>query len=135
VCQFSTSYVVNPQDTPSSIGHACIQIETENFSGSNFIVDFDKRTRNGFYLFMQSGRPRVRGRSNDQGLLHLDQPARQGPGQPGKPLNTSGSQDRENAGLTATKLVSLKEATLLHDIGKIFIPEPIIHKPGPLTKS
>jgi len=42
----------------------------------------------------------------------------------------------KNAGLTATKLVTLKKAALPHDIGKIFIPEEIIHnKPGPLTKS
>ena len=127
---------MSPQDIPSSIGQAYIQIETENFSGSIFIVDFDKRTRNDFYLFMQSGRPRVRGKSNDRGLLNLEQPARQGSGQPGKPLNTPGPQDRENAGLTANKLVTLKKAALPHDIGKIFIPEEIIHnKPGPLTKS
>ncbi len=36
-------------------------------------------------------------------------------------------------GLRATEVERIKSAALLHDIGKVAIPDMILHKPGPLT--
>lgn len=41
----------------------------------------------------------------------------------------------ESVGFSAARLDLLKKASFLHDIGKIFISDEIIHKPGPLTQS
>ena len=39
----------------------------------------------------------------------------------------------EKVGVTQEKLVHIHRGALLHDIGKIGIPDSILHKPGPLT--
>ena len=39
----------------------------------------------------------------------------------------------ENAGMTASEVEAVKVATLLHDIGKLAVPEHILTKPGRLT--
>jgi diguanylate cyclase (GGDEF)-like protein len=38
-----------------------------------------------------------------------------------------------NMGLRATEVQWIRSAALLHDIGKVAIPDEILHKPGPLT--
>jgi diguanylate cyclase (GGDEF)-like protein len=38
-----------------------------------------------------------------------------------------------NMGLRATEVERIRSAALLHDIGKVAIPDEILHKPGPLT--
>jgi len=41
----------------------------------------------------------------------------------------------ERMGLSAPKLRRLRAAALLHDVGKIAIPDAILSKPGPLTRA
>ncbi|HWF54028.1 MAG TPA: diguanylate cyclase [Solirubrobacteraceae bacterium] len=38
-----------------------------------------------------------------------------------------------NLGCSATEVARVRSAALLHDIGKVAIPDEILHKPGPLT--
>ena len=38
-----------------------------------------------------------------------------------------------NLGCSAVEVERVKSAALLHDIGKVAIPDDILHKPGPLT--
>jgi diguanylate cyclase (GGDEF)-like protein/putative nucleotidyltransferase with HDIG domain len=38
-----------------------------------------------------------------------------------------------NLGLSVTEVERIKSAALLHDIGKVAIPDEILHKPGPLS--
>ncbi len=38
-----------------------------------------------------------------------------------------------NLGCPPTEVEQIKSAALLHDIGKVAIPDEILHKPGPLT--
>jgi diguanylate cyclase (GGDEF)-like protein/putative nucleotidyltransferase with HDIG domain len=47
-------------------------------------------------------------------------------------IEMSGSVAR-NLGLNAPEVERVKSAALLHDIGKVAIPDEILHKPGPLT--
>jgi diguanylate cyclase (GGDEF)-like protein/putative nucleotidyltransferase with HDIG domain len=47
-------------------------------------------------------------------------------------IEMSGSVAR-NLGLAAAEVDRVKSAALLHDIGKVAIPDEILHKPGPLT--
>jgi diguanylate cyclase (GGDEF)-like protein/putative nucleotidyltransferase with HDIG domain len=47
-------------------------------------------------------------------------------------IEMSGSVAR-NLGLGAAEVDRVKSAALLHDIGKVAIPDEILHKPGPLT--
>lgn len=44
------------------------------------------------------------------------------------------SQLAKKFGLRGTELENIRRGALLHDIGKIVIPNEILHKPGPLTK-
>lgn len=37
-------------------------------------------------------------------------------------------------GINGSKLVDIRRGSLLHDIGKIGIPDPVLHKPGPLNQ-
>jgi diguanylate cyclase (GGDEF)-like protein/putative nucleotidyltransferase with HDIG domain len=47
-------------------------------------------------------------------------------------IEMSGSVAR-NLGLNAPEVERVRSAALLHDIGKVAIPDEILHKPGPLT--
>jgi diguanylate cyclase (GGDEF)-like protein/putative nucleotidyltransferase with HDIG domain len=47
-------------------------------------------------------------------------------------IEMAGAVARE-LGLTGTEVERVKSAALLHDIGKVAIPDEILHKPGPLT--
>jgi diguanylate cyclase (GGDEF)-like protein/putative nucleotidyltransferase with HDIG domain len=47
-------------------------------------------------------------------------------------IDMSGAVAR-NLGLNAIEVERIKSAALLHDIGKVAIPDEILHKPGPLT--
>jgi diguanylate cyclase (GGDEF)-like protein/putative nucleotidyltransferase with HDIG domain len=47
-------------------------------------------------------------------------------------IEMSGAVAR-NLGCTAIEVERVKSAALLHDIGKVAIPDEILHKPGPLT--
>ncbi len=47
-------------------------------------------------------------------------------------IEMSGAVAR-NLGLSAIEVERVKSAALLHDIGKVAIPDEILHKPGPLT--
>jgi diguanylate cyclase (GGDEF)-like protein/putative nucleotidyltransferase with HDIG domain len=47
-------------------------------------------------------------------------------------IEMSGAVAR-NLGLNAVEVERVKSAALLHDIGKVAIPDEILHKPGPLT--
>jgi putative nucleotidyltransferase with HDIG domain len=47
-------------------------------------------------------------------------------------IEMSGAVAR-NLGLSAVEVERVKSAALLHDIGKVAIPDDILHKPGPLT--
>jgi putative nucleotidyltransferase with HDIG domain len=47
-------------------------------------------------------------------------------------IEMSGSVAR-NLGLNMPEVERVKSAALLHDIGKVAIPDEILHKPGPLT--
>jgi diguanylate cyclase (GGDEF)-like protein/putative nucleotidyltransferase with HDIG domain len=47
-------------------------------------------------------------------------------------IEMSGAVAR-NLGLKMTEVERVKSAALLHDIGKVAIPDEILHKPGPLT--
>jgi diguanylate cyclase (GGDEF)-like protein/putative nucleotidyltransferase with HDIG domain len=47
-------------------------------------------------------------------------------------IDMSGAVAR-NLGLNAVEVERIKSAALLHDIGKVAIPDEILHKPGPLT--
>jgi putative nucleotidyltransferase with HDIG domain len=47
-------------------------------------------------------------------------------------IEMSGSVAR-NLGLNAAGVERVRSAALLHDIGKVAIPDEILHKPGPLT--
>src|SRR5205807_4725495 len=47
-------------------------------------------------------------------------------------IEMSGSVAR-NLGLNAEGVERVRSAALLHDIGKVAIPDEILHKPGPLT--
>ena len=40
----------------------------------------------------------------------------------------------ESMGISGDKLLNIRRGALLHDIGKMGIPDNILHKPGPLTK-
>ncbi len=47
-------------------------------------------------------------------------------------IDMSGAVAR-NLGLNSVEVQRVKSAALLHDIGKVAIPDEILHKPGPLT--
>ncbi len=47
-------------------------------------------------------------------------------------IEMSGAVAR-NLGLNMPEVARVKSAALLHDIGKVAIPDEILHKPGPLT--
>jgi diguanylate cyclase (GGDEF)-like protein/putative nucleotidyltransferase with HDIG domain len=47
-------------------------------------------------------------------------------------IDMSGAVAR-NLGLNAPEVERIRSAALLHDIGKVAIPDEILHKPGPLT--
>jgi putative nucleotidyltransferase with HDIG domain len=47
-------------------------------------------------------------------------------------IDMSGAVAR-NLGCSAAEVERVKSAALLHDIGKVAIPDDILHKPGPLT--
>jgi diguanylate cyclase (GGDEF)-like protein/putative nucleotidyltransferase with HDIG domain len=47
-------------------------------------------------------------------------------------IEMAGAVARE-LGLTGTEVERVKSAALLHDIGKVAIPDEILHKPGPLS--
>jgi diguanylate cyclase (GGDEF)-like protein/putative nucleotidyltransferase with HDIG domain len=47
-------------------------------------------------------------------------------------IDMSGAVAR-NLGLNSVEVQRVKSAALLHDIGKVAIPDDILHKPGPLT--
>jgi diguanylate cyclase (GGDEF)-like protein len=44
-------------------------------------------------------------------------------------------QTGRRLGLSAEELVELEQAAQLHDIGKLAVPDDILHKPGPLSES
>src|SRR5207245_2011638 len=46
---------------------------------------------------------------------------------------TKGCTSTERLGVGDEQLADIETASLLHDIGKVGIPDAILHKPGPLT--